>query len=535
MTMPTTSRNLLAKVRHALVATRGRVSAANPDQQRDAEAGDTLIEVLIALVVLGIAVVAMLLAFGAALSGSAEHRTLTNIATAKKTVTQQIVAQLQNANPPLYLACASATNYQAPNGSNAILFTNLPTGYSAQVSGVGLWDASDSLFDLTQAACQTALTASNNQSAPQLISATVTYPSGGSSVVTAVVNNPASPTPPAAGAAAKLFFYTQPGGALGAQNLAPQPVVEVEDAQGIAVTTDLSDVVLSLTTANGGAVPSGTTLSGCVGSENGGYVTFTGCNVNKIGTYALKATDSALGANYSLLSNPFTISTGPPSQIVFTQQPSNSTGGTAFATQPQITVEDAGGNTVTTDTSSVSLAVTTGSGPGTLACTTNPLNATAGVANFSGCSVNTIGTTYTLTATDVEPSGTLTATSAVFTISVGAPAQLAFTQHTGPSTGGAAFGTQPKVAIEDAGGNIIPNRQCGLQPTRSRWPSTADWHAVDSGTGTDAIRNCGGRHRHLRRLQDHAGNGWLVHAEGDRLDPDAAHGQQQIVHRGRGS
>ena len=288
MTMPTTSPNLLAKVRHALVAARGRVSTANPDQQRDAEAGDTLIEVLIALVVLGIAVVAMLLAFGAALSGSAEHRTLTNIATAKKTVTQQIVAQLQNANPPLYLACASATNYQAPNGSNAISFTNLPTGYSAQVSGVGLWDASDSLFDLTQAACQTALTASNNQSAPQLISATVTYPSGGSSVVTAVVNNPASPTPPAVGAAAKLFFYTQPGGALSAQNLAPQPVVEVEDAQGTAVTTDLSDVVLSLTTANGGAVPSGTTLSGCVGSENGGYVTFTGCNVNKIGTYALE-------------------------------------------------------------------------------------------------------------------------------------------------------------------------------------------------------------------------------------------------------
>jgi Tfp pilus assembly protein PilV len=493
--MPTTSRNLLAKVRHALVAARGRVSAANPDQQRDAEAGDTLIEVLIALVVLGIAVVAMLLAFGAALSGSAEHRTLTNIATAKKTVTQQIVAQLQNANPPLYLACASATNYQAPNGSNAISFTNLPTGYSAQVSGVGLWDASDSLFDLTQAACQTALTASNNQSAPQLISATVTYPSGGSSVVTAVVNNPASPTPPAAGAAAKLFFYTQPGGALSAQNLAPQPVVEVEDAQGTAVTTDLSDVVLSLTTANGGLVASGTTLSGCVGSENGGYVTFTGCNVNKIGTYALKATDSALGANYSLLSNPFTISTGPPSQIVFTQQPSNSTGGTAFATQPQITVEDAGGNTVTTDTSSVSLAVTTGSGPGTLTCTPNPLNATAGVANFSGCSVNTIGTTYTLTATDVEPSGTLTATSAVFTISVGSAAKLAFTPSPGASTSGHPFGTQPVVTVEDAGGNTVNSNASitlaiASQPTSGATFSCTGGQSKNANAGVATFSGC---------------------------------------------
>ena len=102
------------------------------------EAGDTLIEVLIALVVLGVAVVAMLLAFGAALTGSGEHRTLTNIATAEKTVSQQIVAQLQNANPPLYVACATAPTYQT--GSNAVSFANLPKGFSAQVSGVSLWD-----------------------------------------------------------------------------------------------------------------------------------------------------------------------------------------------------------------------------------------------------------------------------------------------------------------------------------------------------------------------------------------------------------
>ena len=90
-----------------------------------------------------------------------------------------------------------------------------------EVTGVGLWDASDSLFDLTQAACQSALTTSNNQSAPQLISATVTYPTGGSSVVTTVVNNPASPTPRLAGAATQLFFYTQPGGAPGCPEPCP--------------------------------------------------------------------------------------------------------------------------------------------------------------------------------------------------------------------------------------------------------------------------------------------------------------------------
>ena len=71
MTMPTTSPKPPAKVRHVLRPP-GRIPAVDqpPD---DSEAGDTLIEVLIALVVLGIAVVAMLLAFGAALTGSGEH------------------------------------------------------------------------------------------------------------------------------------------------------------------------------------------------------------------------------------------------------------------------------------------------------------------------------------------------------------------------------------------------------------------------------------------------------------------------------
>ena len=86
--------------------------------------------------------------------------------------------------------------------------------------------------------------------------------------MTTVVNNPAAATPPAAGTATQLFFYTQPGGAQSAQNLAPQPVVEVEDAQGHAVISDLSDVVRSLTTANGGAVATGTNrLSGCAGAR----------------------------------------------------------------------------------------------------------------------------------------------------------------------------------------------------------------------------------------------------------------------------
>jgi hypothetical protein len=67
-----------------------------------------------------------------------------------------------------------------------------------------------------------------------------------------------------------------------------------------------------------------------------------------------------------------------------------------------VTVQDAGGNTVTTSTAEITLALTlvSGGGPGALACT-NPgdlvLDAVAGVATYAGCDITDTGT-YTITA-----------------------------------------------------------------------------------------------------------------------------------------
>jgi hypothetical protein len=100
----------------------------------------------------------------------------------------------------------------------------------------------------------------------------------------------------------------------------------------------------------------------------------------------------------------------------------------------------------------VTLAIATNPGGGTLSCTSNPVAASSGIATFSGCSVDKAANGYTLSATD----GSLTsATSATFNITVGAAAKLAFTQQPNGAQAGIAFGTQPKVAVEDAGGNIV--------------------------------------------------------------------------------
>ncbi len=257
---------------------------------------------------------------------------------------------------------------------------------------------------------------------------------------------------------------------------------------------DLSQVVLTLTNSSGQALTNGAALAaGCVGSEHFGYVTFTGCSVAKDGTYTLTATDTSL-PGVSAVSQTFTVLPGPPSQIVFSTQPGNSTGGVAFTPQPKLTVEDAGGNPVTTDTSTATLAVTTGTGTGTLSgCTQS--GESAGVISFTGCSINTAGTTYTLTATDVETTGTLMATSASFSITVGAAVQLVFTSSPGASASGATFATQPVITVEDAGGNTVNSGvsiTLGIasQPTSGATISCTGGNPKSATAGVDTFSGC---------------------------------------------
>ena len=197
-----------------------------------------------------------------------------------------------------------------------------------------------------------------------------------------------------AGAAVKLAFTQQPSSSTTAGiAFATQPKVAIEDTYGNVVTGNTSSVTLTIT--GGGTTVNCTTNPLAAVS---GVASFAGCTITKAGTYTLTATGSFTSAT----SNSFTITAGAPVQLVFTQQPSSLTKvGVAFATQPEVAIEDTYGNIVTGDTSSVTLAVTNGGA--TLTCTTNPLAAVSGVASFSGCAIGTKGF-YSLTATD----GTLT-------------------------------------------------------------------------------------------------------------------------------
>ncbi len=256
------------------------------------------------------------------------------------------------------------------------------------------------------------------------------------------------------GAATQLRFTQQPVGSSGGTAFATQPIVAIQDAGGNTVTSNASPIALSITQPSaplGAALTcTSTTVTPTLGSA-----TFAACTIDLASTttYTLLATVTTGPA--AATSNPLTITIGAAVKLGFTVQPSASTGGTAFPTQPRVAVQDAGGNTVVGNASPVTLSITQPSNPvgAALSCPTNPVTPTGGIAVFSGCTIDLVsGTTYTLLAT--VTTGPTAVTSAPFAITIGAAVKLGFVRQPVGSTGGTNFATQPRVAVQDAGGNV---------------------------------------------------------------------------------
>lgn len=162
---------------------------ANPDDlthlQR-ADAGDTLIEVLIALLILSITVVALLSAFSTSIAASAEYRNIAVTDSVVRTLSEQVIAQFQQGTT--YIACPNATpaTYLSGYSGSASLTSALTipapytsAGYSASLSAVGYWTGNN--FDGTPSTC------SIGSTVPEQLTITITGPSGTSETLTFIV------------------------------------------------------------------------------------------------------------------------------------------------------------------------------------------------------------------------------------------------------------------------------------------------------------------------------------------------------------
>ena len=125
-----------------------------------------------------------------------------------------------------------------------------------------------------------------------------------------------------------------------------------------------------------------------------------------------------------------------PAQLAFGQPPTAAGAGATISPAVTVLVEDSLGNVVATDTSSVTLAIGSNPGGGTLSGTLT-VAAVNGVATFSNLSINEPGG-YTLIASDTPGSNKLTVTSAPFNIAtpptVATPAAANPNPVTGTST-----------------------------------------------------------------------------------------------------
>ncbi|WP_307044165.1 signal peptidase I [Agromyces ramosus] len=288
---------------------------------------------------------------------------------------------------------------------------------------------------------------------------------------------------PAAAPAVRLVFTSNPSAlSTGGVAFATQPVIEFRDASGRRTTTG-GAVTLELATPNGAVLSCATNPL----TAEQGRAAFTGCSIDKIGLYTLTARSGSLSA---AVSTSVSISTGPATRLQFTTAPSSTAvAATAFAVQPRVTVTDAGGNAVTTNTAPVTLALTNPSGA-TLTCASNPRTTSLGVATFSGCNINRTGT-YTLIAT----SGTLAAsTSASIVVTPGAAARVVFLVSPSSSSTGGIFSTQPIVAVQDSSGNTVTTSTAAITLSVTGTPGgttlTCAVNPTSASSGTATFSSC---------------------------------------------
>ncbi|HSD32375.1 MAG TPA: hypothetical protein VLB49_10725, partial [Gemmatimonadales bacterium] len=146
----------------------------------------------------------------------------------------------------------------------------------------------------------------------------------------------------------------------------------------------------------------------------------------------------------------FNVTPGAATQLVFTQQPpATVVAGNGFSVV--VTAQDGLGNTVTTFTGSVTLALGTRPAGAVLTGTTT-VSAASGVATFSSFGGLTVAGGYTLVASS---SGLQSVVSNSFTVIPAAATTLAFTTQPSNVASGAPITPAVQVAVQDNFGNTV--------------------------------------------------------------------------------
>lgn len=301
--------------------------------------------------------------------------------------------------------------------------------------------------------------------------------------------------------ASRLVFTTQPTSAGTNQVITPSVQVTAVDAGGTPVATFSGTITVAIGSNPGGGTLSGTTLATAVN----GVATFPGLKVDKPGNgYRLVA--GAVGLS-GVISEAFNINPPPQvaTKIAFVVQPSATQVGDNITPSVQVAAQDAAGLTVTSYSGTITIAIGSNPGGGSLSGTTAMI-AVNGVATFSTLRIDRAGNGYTLAA---GAPGLTGATSVAFNITAQPPppaTKVVFQNQPTATQVGASITPAIRVAAVDAAGATVTGYggtitiSLGSNPSGGTLGGTASVAAVN-GVATFANLSI-----------DRAGNGYRLAA-----------------------
>jgi uncharacterized repeat protein (TIGR03803 family) len=258
--------------------------------------------------------------------------------------------------------------------------------------------------------------------------------------------------------------------------------VTVEDVNGDVVVADHSKVTLKIESG-----PTGDKISGTVSAMAvKGVATFKKAVLAGAGTYTLEAVDGTLTA---AVSASFTLLPTAPTHLVFVQQPTTTMAGAAVGPALTVEVEDKNGNLVTTDASTVTLAVSAKPAGGAVASGPLSVAAVNGVASFAGLIFDLAGT-YSLVASDGALKGVK---SKAFAVNAqAATAHLVVTEATGPTAVAGNKLTALTVMLKDQFGNLVKGNKSSVVLSGASGPAggkVAGTVSASISSGTATFKN----------------------------------------------
>jgi hypothetical protein len=235
--------------------------------------------------------------------------------------------------------------------------------------------------------------------------------------------------------------------------VATAPKVKVTDANGNPVAG--VPVTFAVTAGGGSVNPTTAVATGADGTASATSWT--------LGVVAGANTLTATAPGNGIAGNPATFSAtgtvGSAGKLGIARQPSSSAqSGVAFAQQPQLQLQDAGGNAVHTAGIAVTAAIASGPG-GTLGGQLTASTDNTGIATFTNLAISGTAGNYTLQFSNPTLTG-VTSTS----IALGAGAATSISANSTQSqsaTVGTNVATPPSVVLRDANNNPV----AGIQVT----------------------------------------------------------------------